>query len=250
MNVSLLIPEGGAEFEGHFPGRPILPGVTQLALVARQLGGRPVRAIPFARLRRIVVPGDRLDLEAREGEGGRVRIELKRNAMLVANGELLFGPPDPPASAATAVASRRVAGAPPWELLLPHRAPMLFLSRIVGEAEDGLTCEARVPGACALVEDGQAPAFAALEAAAQTAAAWEALKRAQEGGPDGPRVGYLVGVRDVEMFAARVAADDPLLVTVRLDAWVPPLTHYRVEVSIDAMPILRGTIATWGQSDA
>lgn len=237
-------------FEGHFPGRPILPGVTQLALVARTLGGRPVRRIPFARLRRIVVPGDRLDLEAREGEGGRVRIELKKEALLVANGELELGAPDPPDSAATAVASRKVSGAPSWEALLPHRAPMLFLTRLVGEAEDGLTCEARVPGACALVEDGEAPAFAALEAAAQTAAAWEALKRAKEGGETGPRVGYLVGVRDVALFAARVAADEPLLVSIRLDAWAPPLSHYRVEVSIDAMPILRGTIAVWGHSSS
>lgn len=250
MIVPLVVPEGGAAFEGHFPGRPILPGVTQLAMVARILGSRPVRAIPFARLRRIVLPGDRLELDARESEGGRVRIELKKGALVVANGELQLGAPDPPGSAATAVASRKVYGTPPWDSLLPHREPMLFLTRLVGEAEDGLTCEARVPGGCALVLDGEAPAFAALEAAAQTAAAWEALRRAKEGGEAGPRVGYLVGVSDVELFSARIAADEPLLVSIRLDAWAPPLSHYRVEVSIDAMPILRGMIATWIQSAA
>ena len=64
-----------ALFQGHFPGEPIFPGVLQLEALA-QLGGVLLAHMPesegklmvFAgidkvRFRRMVVPGDRLDME-------------------------------------------------------------------------------------------------------------------------------------------------------------------------------------------
>lgn len=66
-------------FEGHFPGRPIFPGVLMLEAMA-QLSGvlafetkgkRPADGVTYlfgavdkARFRRPVVPGDRLDMES------------------------------------------------------------------------------------------------------------------------------------------------------------------------------------------
>lgn len=63
-------------FEGHFPDRPIMPGVLQIEALA-QIGAVIVSQIPQGqnklgvlagvdnvRFRRMVVPGDRLDLEA------------------------------------------------------------------------------------------------------------------------------------------------------------------------------------------
>ncbi|MDX2085263.1 MAG: 3-hydroxyacyl-ACP dehydratase FabZ [Candidatus Melainabacteria bacterium] len=74
-------------FQGHFPGRPIMPGVLQLEALA-QMGAVLVSDLPEAqnklsvfagidkaRFRRIVVPGDRLDLE---GELVRLRRSLGR----------------------------------------------------------------------------------------------------------------------------------------------------------------------------
>lgn len=252
MNATIEVPSDGAWFEGHFPGRPILPGVAELTLVLEALARearRPVsiQGIAFARLRRLVLPGDRLELVAREREAARLRIDLKREGIVVANGEFILGTPEVSRSDTTAcmASTMRDAMVPPLDELLPHRPPMRFITSILQEAEDGLTCAARIPGTCALVSGGSAPAVASIEAAAQAAAAWEALRRWRDTDVASPRIGYLVAMREVVFFAGRVPADRDLLVSVSLEAAATPLTHYRIEVALEGMPVTRGTIATF-----
>jgi len=252
VNATLDIPPGGAWFAGHFPGRPILPGVAELALAADALAretGHPIalRGIAFARLRQLVLPGDRLEVSARELGGGRLRIELKREGELIANGELLLGTPEASRgeAQATVASSTPESRFPALDDLMPHRAPMRFLTAILHETADGLACTARIPAACALVRDGSAPPVAAIEAAAQAAAAWEALRRSREVGVASPRIGYLVALRDIIFFTDNVPAERDLLVSISLEAAAPPLTHYRIEASLDGKPLTRGTIATF-----
>ena len=207
MKASITLAPDAPYFAGHFPGRPILPGVIELALMAQtaaRVSGRddPLHTIPFARLRHVVAPGDRLELSARKGQDGRIRVDVMRGDTVVANAALELGALQP--AAATAAQTTLVlppAGAPAPEALLPQQPPMRFVTGIVGETADGLVCIARVPAACALASDGAAPALAAIEAAAQTAAMWEGLRRWREGGDLVPRVGYLVALRDVVFFA-------------------------------------------------
>ena len=110
MSETLDIPVDEQWFEGHFPGRPILPGVSQLALVLDALArhrGQPVvlNGIGFARMRQPVVPGDRLRLTADERPDGALRIALAREGTMVTNAELRLGQHPieaPPAVLATA----------------------------------------------------------------------------------------------------------------------------------------------------
>jgi predicted hotdog family 3-hydroxylacyl-ACP dehydratase len=252
--ATIDVPAGGAWFEGHFPGRPILPGVAELALATDALAretGRPIalQGIAFARLRQLVFPGDRLEISARELGDMRLRIDLKRGGELVANAEFVLGMPEAFCGETTAsmasTGSGSESGFPGLDELLPHRAPMRFLTSILRETTVGLDCMARIPRPCALVSDGSAPPVAAIEAAAQAAAAWEALRRSRDAGVASPRVGYLVALREIFFFAGSVPAERDLLVSVRLDAAAPPLTHYRIDVSLEGKPVTRGTIATF-----
>lgn len=96
-------------FLDHFPGYPIFPGALQIEALA-QLGGVLVEAtlrergradlhalltmVDRARFRRMVRPGDRLELEARgmsaSEDGGRVRGVARVGGEVTAEAELTF----------------------------------------------------------------------------------------------------------------------------------------------------------------
>ena len=255
MKETIDITVDDAWFEGHFPGRPILPGVSQLALILDALTrhrGQPVvlNRIGFARMRQPVVPGDRLRLTADDRPDGALRVTLAREGTTVTNAELRLGhlpieTPPPVLASGTAMSD-----APPVETLLPHQPPMRFVTSLVAESAEGLTCSARIPARCALVAQGTAPAVAAIEAAAQTAALWEATRRRREGGAAAPRLGYLVGLRDVRFFAQRIPAEASFLATVRLEAATLPLTHYAMQIDLGSTLVLCGTLATFLTDEA
>jgi 3-hydroxyacyl-[acyl-carrier-protein] dehydratase len=93
-------------FNGHFPGNPLLPGVYMIEALA-QLGGCAIlqpgdmaRKVPYlagidkAKFKRPVVPGDRLDMEARvlrhKLNIGWVAVEATVEGKKVVSAELTF----------------------------------------------------------------------------------------------------------------------------------------------------------------
>lgn len=92
-------------FQGHFPGNPIMPGVLILEALA-QVGGilmfekgypqiKVLASIRNAKFRRLVKPGDVLQLEAvaihLSARGGKVKGEARVNNEKAAEGEIVFG---------------------------------------------------------------------------------------------------------------------------------------------------------------
>jgi len=135
-------------------------------------------------------------------------------------------------------------GPPPVESLIPHRDPALLV-RVVAAASPGeIVCIAVISGEHPLAAAGRAPCLLGIEAAAQAAAALEALARPPEE-PAGPRVGYLVGVREAAFLLPDLPAGWPLRVTVRAAGSAPPLAVYEATVELDGIPALAATLSTY-----
>ena len=80
-------------FEGHFPERPILPGVVlvaeAMAALERATGTQPADwTLESAKFARPVAPGTRLEMTHREEAPGRVRFEIRAAGLPVASGLL------------------------------------------------------------------------------------------------------------------------------------------------------------------
>jgi 3-hydroxymyristoyl/3-hydroxydecanoyl-(acyl carrier protein) dehydratase len=90
--AGVRVPADSAYFDGHFPARPVLPGVAQLQIVgecaAALLPGAPtVARVRHARFLAPVLPGERLAVDLWR-TGDCVAFELAGPRGLVARGEL------------------------------------------------------------------------------------------------------------------------------------------------------------------
>jgi 3-hydroxyacyl-[acyl-carrier-protein] dehydratase len=256
---TLAIPESGLFFEGHFPGRPILPGIVLLDLALRSAPGQAIEPGGLVNLRfhRVVPPGARLEVDVGPVESGRLPVVVRRGTERVATALVAPGDAAPDAARAPSGGTRLPSGVAQVpsgvardlaiDSLLPHRLPALFVTGLLWSTDQGLVCEARVPRGHALAAKGPVPACAAIEMAAQAAGLFEAVGRREREGTSGqgPRPGYLVGARDVRFARRRMAAESTCVVSVRFDGASGPLSAYEFAVREGDAPIATGRVTTW-----
>ncbi|MFY9821097.1 MAG: hypothetical protein WAM82_06930 [Thermoanaerobaculia bacterium] len=239
------IPAASPVFAGHFPGRPVLPGIAHLALAQRALSeilGREVAlaAVRSLKLRRPVVPGDRLELRiGPPGDDGAWRFEVRCGGAAASQGvvEVSIGPISPIGPIGLEATSF-----PPPATLLPHAPPALLLRAVAEASEGAIVAVAEVPLSHPLALDGRFPAFLTLEAAAQAAAALETLGRREA---PGPRIGYLVGIRDARFTVPSLPAGRRFRVTARLTGGAFPLSMYAVTAGEAGREVAAGTLSTF-----
>jgi predicted hotdog family 3-hydroxylacyl-ACP dehydratase len=76
---------------------------------------------------------------------------------------------------------------------LPHRAPMILLSKIIEVSEASASCQVDITEQSMFFEDGRVPPWVGIEYVAQTVAVYSGNLGAKSGGQ--PTVGFLLGVR-------------------------------------------------------
>jgi 3-hydroxyacyl-[acyl-carrier-protein] dehydratase len=225
------IPAGSPLFAGHFPGHPILPGIAHLRFVERALG-IPLTAARSVRLRRPVIPGETLELALISGEGGWTRFEITHQGKPVSGGSVATGGEE------SGGWEDPVAVAGEFPILLPHSPPARLIRWVIEAEAERIVCAAEIPPDHPLAAEGHAPAFLAIEAAAQGAAVLEALARRED---PTPRIGYLVGIREARFAAMPLPVGRPFQVSARLSGSAPPLSIYEIA----AGGAMTGTISTY-----
>jgi 3-hydroxymyristoyl/3-hydroxydecanoyl-(acyl carrier protein) dehydratase len=190
--AELTVAAGSPWFDGHFPGHPVLPAIAHLAIAARlhRQCGEPgtlsgVEALRFAEP---VRPGDRLVAHlASCDEQARARFRLERagDGVEVSSGSLVWGSPsadDVPD--APEIGDDAAATAPE----LPHAGPSRLLESVAVLGAGQVMGHGRVPATHAAARGGRAPAFLAVELAAQTAAHVPQARDGEDGGADSDAV--------------------------------------------------------------
>jgi 3-hydroxyacyl-[acyl-carrier-protein] dehydratase len=95
---TLRIAPNHPAFAGHFPGRPILPGVVLLDAAVQAAAGGASEAgwqIVRAKFHHVVGPGEELTLEQQRLPDALVRFAIKSATQLVASGTLRPSAPAP-----------------------------------------------------------------------------------------------------------------------------------------------------------
>ena len=96
MRSELIFAADHPAFAGHFPGRPIVPGVllldAALSAVRGQMPDAPAQCrISAAKFLSPVQPGEPLTLSWTAGENGQARFEITCGERRVATGVFAFG---------------------------------------------------------------------------------------------------------------------------------------------------------------
>jgi len=90
---TVVVPEDCPFFVGHFPGRPVLPAIGQLAILAamlRRVAGPAacLAGVDGFRLSRQVLPGDRIEVRLEELRNSTAAFQIRCDGAPVSRGTL------------------------------------------------------------------------------------------------------------------------------------------------------------------
>jgi 3-hydroxymyristoyl/3-hydroxydecanoyl-(acyl carrier protein) dehydratase len=87
------IPSNHPSLPGHFPGRPIVPGVVLLDQVVAAIeavhGALPALRLPQVKFVQPLLPGEEADIELDALPGARWKFRVLREATVLASGEVV-----------------------------------------------------------------------------------------------------------------------------------------------------------------
>lgn len=249
--AEVVVALGEDLFAGHFPGHPTLSAVGQLAVVEAALAawrgdGARLAAVERMRLTRRVEGGE-VAVRLEEGGNGEVRFALTAAGEGVSAGKGAVGERWTGGEAPAGRKVGRFGGDEERPLpTLPHAGAARMLSRVLAARGDTIVAEAVLSAASPFAglarEAGAAPAWVAIEMAAQAAAA---LELAGRDGDDGPRLGYLVRLRDVRCRRSTLPVGEPVRLEVTRGAAISTLRTYGIFASLDGAALVAGELSVF-----
>ncbi len=137
---------------------------------------------------------------------------------------------------------------PDIELLVPHRAPMLFIDAIKETGHKRLSCTARVRETHPLLQNGKVDIVATVEYVAQTVSAYVGYNNHLARPGTAPGIGFLVSCNEAVFSAADLNLDDELDIVVEHVWGESAFGKFRGEVKRNDVSIATMDVSVVGES--
>lgn len=128
---------------------------------------------------------------------------------------------------------------------------MLLIDELVSHDAHGATCKVTLKENAAFARDGRVPAIVGLEYLAQCVAAFATLHpepgrdAAPNVAPSKPRIGYLVGVRGLDLAVESFDVGDELLVTVNHVWGSGEGAQFTGAIEREGQTVVKGTLTVY-----
>jgi predicted hotdog family 3-hydroxylacyl-ACP dehydratase len=132
---------------------------------------------------------------------------------------------------------------PPIASLVPHKPPMLLLDRVLSYSTDFVSCEVEIRVDSPFLRAGVVPAIVGVEYMAQCVAVFAGLSARGKGEP--PRIGLLLGSRDVRIDTDEFAVGDRLVVDARRSWGENDLGSFACRVQRGADLLVHGSLTVY-----
>jgi predicted hotdog family 3-hydroxylacyl-ACP dehydratase len=133
---------------------------------------------------------------------------------------------------------------PPIEELLPHRAHMLLVDRLIDCTEESVRAAHQVRVDAWYVDAGRTPAWIGIELMAQTVAAYVGYRKRLEGLP--PAHGYLLGTRRFRSIVPAFASGSTLEIVAERQYQEPSgLGAFDCRIELDRIRVADATLTVF-----
>lgn len=242
--ISTLEDAQAPYFQGHFPNDAILPGIEQLLRaerVADPNGTKSLRTLQRIKFQHAIRPGETTQLSltrgAQPGDFRFTHANAENTVCSTGSFSLTDTLASEPNKVEIAIGTQAF---PPFETFMPHRAPMLWLDRMLFHTPERVVVERTLRGNHLGIQNGRASNAIAMELFAQAASAHFGFLAMTEGG--GQHGGALLGTRRIDIFTESLPLDVPLWIEGSVTLTMPPLAQFACRLVAGELLLAEGTI--------
>lgn len=217
-----------AVLDGHFPGKPILPGIAQIYWaweIANQLHGcNLASSIENLKFVKLVEPGMKIQLRVFKDERSRIaKFEYRCGTQMVSRGTFFFRSSESSCDMESLSdlqglrmkhrSASLLTDFEPIHYYTRHRHPMLWVDRVIANGDKSLRVELKVRGNALFSSDSPLPNFTGIEYIAQSVAIYSGIHSRLRNAE--PNIGLLLGCRRYSSFRDFMELESDVSVTIR-----------------------------------
>lgn len=135
----------------------------------------------------------------------------------------------------------------PLDSLLPHKPPMILIDEVVEYQTDTIHAIVTIREGVPFCQNGQVPAYVALEYMAQTVGVWSGLRGRQFN--ISPQIGFLLGTRHLKLNRCHFTLEEELHIYGNLKFHDGEMASFECRVDIDHVTVASALLNVFQPKD-